>query len=247
MTTPIQITRLVATARFALVLDATQLNPNDPTVRAWYAMYLGAMGRHREAFREAERAKELDPLSQVAGLVSSRIFYWNHEYDRAVAGYRKIIDLDPEYVSAHTRLGMTYLAKGSIAEAIHEFEEAERLSGPGSGSDPYKEGLLGYAEALSGKAEKARQRIQELTARSRAEYVPGLSIAFIYIGLGERGHALEWLSHSYQDRSTHMVYAKVDPLLDPLRSDPRFAALLRQMGLEQGQDVAYSVTPPAIR
>jgi DNA-binding winged helix-turn-helix (wHTH) protein/TolB-like protein/tetratricopeptide (TPR) repeat protein len=206
---------------------AIALNPNDPMVRAWYAMYLGAMGRRDEALREAEEARQLDPLSPVVGLVSSRILYWNHEYDRAIAGYSKIIELDPQFTSAHTRLGMTYLAKRALPDAVREFEEAEKLSGP----NPYTEGLLGYAEALSGNVAKAHQVIQKLTERSHHEYVPALSIAFIYISLGEREHALEWLSYSYQDRSTHMVYAKVDPLLDPMRSDPRFNALLHQMGL----------------
>jgi DNA-binding winged helix-turn-helix (wHTH) protein/TolB-like protein/Flp pilus assembly protein TadD len=206
---------------------AIALNPNDPMVRAWYAMYLGAMGRPEEALREAEQAKGLDPLSPIVGLVSSRIFYWNHEYDRAIAGYSKIIELDPQFASAHTRLGMTYLAERALPDAVREFEEAERLSGPNA----YTEGLLGYAEALSGNATKAHQVIQKLTERSRHEYVPALSIALIYVSLGERENALEWLSRSYQDRSTHMVYAKVDPLLDPMRSDPRFNALLHRMGL----------------
>jgi DNA-binding winged helix-turn-helix (wHTH) protein/TolB-like protein/Tfp pilus assembly protein PilF len=206
---------------------AIALNPNDPMVRAWYAMYLGAMGRREEALQEAKQAKDLDPLSPIVGLVSSRIFYWNHEYDRAVAGYSKIIELDPQFASAHTRLGMTYLAKRALPDAVREFEEAERLSGPNA----YTEGLLGYADALSGNDAKARRAIQTLTERSRHEYVPALSIALIYVSLGDREQALEWLSNSYRDRSTHMVYAKVDPLLDPMRSDPRFNALLHQMGL----------------
>jgi tetratricopeptide (TPR) repeat protein len=196
-------------------------------VRAWYAMYLGAMGRREEALIEAERAKQLDPLSPIVSMILSRIFFWNHEYDRAMDGYSKVIELDPQFASAHTRLGMTYLAKRSLPEAIREFKEAERIAGP----DPYKDGLLGYAEALSGNPGKARQLIRKLTEQSQSEYVPALSIALIYVGLGERDRAFEWLSRSYQDRSTHMVYAKVDPLLDPLRSDPRFNALLRQMGL----------------
>lgn len=206
---------------------AIALNPNDPMVRAWYAMYLGAMGRREEALIEAERAKQLDPLSPIVSMILSRIFFWNHEYDRAMDGYSKVIELDPQFASAHTRLGMTYLAKRSLPEAIREFKEAERIAGP----DPYKDGLLGYAEALSGNPGKARQLIRKLTEQSQSEYVPALSIALIYVGLGERDRAFEWLSRSYQDRSTHMVYAKVDPLLDPLRSDPRFNALLRQMGL----------------
>jgi TolB-like protein/Flp pilus assembly protein TadD len=206
---------------------AIALNPNDPMARAWYAMYLGAMGRNHEALAEAEKAEALDPLSPIVGLISSRIFYWNHEYDRAIARYGRILEQDPNFASAHTRLGMTYLAKRSLPDAVHQFEEAERLSRP----DPYTEGLLGYAEALSGNTERARQLVQKLTLRSRQEYVPALSIALIYVGLGDRERALEWLSYSYQDRSTHLVYAKVDPLLDPVRSDPRFNALLHQMGL----------------
>jgi DNA-binding winged helix-turn-helix (wHTH) protein/TolB-like protein/Flp pilus assembly protein TadD len=206
---------------------AIALNPNDPMARGWYAMYLGAMGRSKEALAEAEQAQALDPLSPVLGLISARVLYWNHEYSRAIAGYQKIIGQDPNFAGAHTRLGMTYLANRSLPNAVHEFEEAERLSRP----DPYTEGLLGYAEALSGNTARARQLAKKLTLRSHNEYVPALSIALIYVGLGEQETALEWLSHSYQDRSTHMVYAKVDPLFDPVRSDQRFNALLHQMGL----------------
>jgi DNA-binding winged helix-turn-helix (wHTH) protein/TolB-like protein/Flp pilus assembly protein TadD len=206
---------------------AISLNPNDPMARAWYAMYLGAMARRDEALAQAEQAEELDPLSPIVGLISSRIYYWNHEYDRAISRYGRVIGQDPTFASAHTRLGMTYLAKRSLPDAVHEFEEAERLSRP----DPYTEGLLGYAEALSGNTETARQLVQKLTLRSRKEYVPALSIALIYVGMGDHEHALQWLSYSYQDRSTHLVYAKVDPLFDPVRSDPRFNALLQQMGL----------------
>jgi tetratricopeptide (TPR) repeat protein len=209
---------------------AIALNPNDPMARAWYAMYLGAMGRNKEAAAQAEQAESLDPLSSIVGLVSSRVFYWNHDYDRAIAGYVKVIGQDPNFASAHSRLGMTYLAKRSLPDAIREFEEAQRLSRPAR-PDPYTEGLLGYAEALSGNTARARQLVQALTLRSQKEYVPALSIAFVYVGLGDREQALEWLSHSCQDRSTHMVYAKVDPLLDPVRSDARFNALLQQMDL----------------
>jgi len=222
---------------------AIALNPNEPMAHAWYAMYLGAMGRHDEAQHQVDQAKALDPLSAIVAVIDSRIAYWNHEYDKSIAGYAKVIALNPQFGSAHTRLGMTYLAKHSLPEAIHEFEAAESLSGP----DPYNEGHLGYAEALSGNPAKAHELIDKLTARSRQEYVPALSIALIYVGLGERERAFEWLSYSYQDRSTHMVYAKVDPLLDPLRSDPRFNTLLKQMNLLYPLAASQSVSPLATR
>jgi DNA-binding winged helix-turn-helix (wHTH) protein/TolB-like protein/tetratricopeptide (TPR) repeat protein len=206
---------------------AVSLNPNDPLVRAWYAMFLGAMGRPSEAQSQAELATQLDPMSPIVRLVSARIHYWNREYDRAIEGYQKVIELDPQFASARTRLGMAYLAKRDLKSAIREFEEAQKITGP----DPYQDALLGYTEALSGDTKNARTLLQKLTSQSRQEYVPALSIALIYTALGQREQALEWLDHSYQDRSTHMVYAKVDPLLDPLRSESRFNSLLKQMGL----------------
>jgi Flp pilus assembly protein TadD len=166
-------------------------------------------------------------MSPIVRLVSARIQYWNHEYDRAIESYKKVIELDPQFASAHTRLGMAYLAKRDLKSAIREFEEAQRISGP----DPYQNALLGYTEALLGDTKNARTMIQKLTLQSRREYVPALSIALIYIALGDRELALDWLDHSCQDRSTHMVYAKVDPLLDPLRAESRFNSLLKQMGL----------------
>jgi tetratricopeptide (TPR) repeat protein len=196
-------------------------------VIGWYAMFLGSMGRHDEALIQAERARELDPVSPIVGMILSRVYYWHHDFDQAIEGYQRIIELDPQYASAHSRLGMTYLAKGSYGDAVHEFEEAQRLSA----SDPYLEALLAYARAARGQSDKARITAADLTRRSSRKYVPALSIALVHIGLGDHDQALEWLSRCYEDRSTHMVYAKVDPLLDPIRSDPRFWALLKQMGL----------------
>jgi DNA-binding winged helix-turn-helix (wHTH) protein/TolB-like protein/tetratricopeptide (TPR) repeat protein len=206
---------------------AIALNPNDPMAHAWYGMYLGAMARHDQALAEATRARELDPLSPVVNLVISRVFYWKHEYDRAIQVYSKVIDLDPQFASAHTRLGMAYLAKHAFWDAVREFETAQGLSV----HDPYLNGLLGYAQALSGNTATALKLVSELNQLSRRQYVPAFSVALVYVGLGDRDRALEWLARSYQDRSTHMVYAKVDPLLDPLRADPRFTELLRKMGL----------------
>jgi tetratricopeptide (TPR) repeat protein len=190
-------------------------------------MFLAAMARQEESFVQVRHAQELDPLSLDINTGVGRVFYLSCHYDRSVDAYRKVIDLDPYWARAYTRLGTTYAAEGAFADALREFGESERLAG----ADPYLDGLVGYAQARSGNTRKARELLEQLNRRSRTENVPAYSMAIICIGLGERDQALEWLDKASQDRSTYLVYAKADPLLDPVRSDPRFAALLHRMGL----------------
>ena len=207
---------------------AIELDPNYPVSHEWYAENLAAVGRTAEALTQVQRAQELDPLSLIINTGIGRVYYLTRKYDEAVAAYRKVLDLDPQFARAHTRLGMTYAAQRHFDDAIHEFQLAKQLSGP----DPYLDGLLGYVYAQSGNPAKARKLLDDLrTRRLRREFVPAFSMALISIGLGERDQALEWLSKSYSDRSCYMVFAKTEPLLDSLRSEPRFLALLNRMGL----------------
>jgi DNA-binding winged helix-turn-helix (wHTH) protein/TolB-like protein/lipoprotein NlpI len=207
---------------------AIELDPNYPVSHEWYAENLAAVGRTTEALTEVQRAQELDPLSLIINTGIGRVYYLTRKYDQAVAAYRKVLDLDPQFARAHTRLGMTYAAQRNFDDAIREFQLAKQLAGP----DPYLDGLLGYVYAQSGNTTKARKLLEELKNRHlRREFVPAFSMALISIGLGEREQALEWLSKSYSDRSCYMVFAKTEPLLDSLRSEPRFLALLNRMGL----------------
>lgn len=206
---------------------ALSLNPNDAITHAQYAMFLGAMGRSSEARREAGIAGQLDPVSPLVKTVDARVEYFKGDYDQAIDIYRNVINLDPQFASAHTRLGMAYLAKRNFKAAIEEFQAAQKIDGP----DPYQAALIAYAQALAGDKKDAQRMLDELIAQSQHDYVPALSIALIYTALGERNLAVEWLGRSYQDRSTHMIYAKVDPLLDPLRSQSGFRSVLQQMGL----------------
>jgi DNA-binding winged helix-turn-helix (wHTH) protein/TolB-like protein/Flp pilus assembly protein TadD len=205
---------------------AIALNPNYELAHTWYASYLGAMGRYEEALGQVRRAQELDPLSLEINMESGRDHYFGRQYGQSIDAFRKVIDLDSRYARAHTCLGITYAAAGSFGEAIREFKESQRLSG----SDDYLNGLLEYAQARSGNSGHARKFLEELTSRSQRQDVPAFSIALVYIGLGNRDRALEWLDKAYRDRSSYMVFAKADPLLDPLRSDVRFDALLHRMG-----------------
>jgi DNA-binding winged helix-turn-helix (wHTH) protein/TolB-like protein/Flp pilus assembly protein TadD len=207
--------------------SAIALNPNYPLTHSRYALYLAAMGRFEEALSQAERAQELDPVSVDVNTIVGRIFYLDRRYDKSVNAYQKVIKLDPYFGLAHIRVGTTYVAEGAFANAVSEFEEAQPLSG----KDPYLDGLLGYAQARSGNSDAARKLLKDLTDQSRHQPVPAFSVALVFVGLGDRDQALVWLEKAYQDRSTYLTYARVDPLLDPVRSDPRFTALLRRMAL----------------
>ena len=206
---------------------AIELNPNYPMGRAWYAVSLAATGRHDEALEQIRRSRELDPISLIINTEVGRVYYLTRRYDEAATEYRRVIELDPNFARAHTRLGMTYVAQGKFAQAIDEFETAQRLSG----SDPYLDGLLGYAYARRGKRSTALGLLADLKKRSNHEYVPAFSMAIIYVGLGEQSSGLDMLDKSYTDRSSYLVYARTDPFLDSLRTDPRFKALLERLHL----------------
>jgi DNA-binding winged helix-turn-helix (wHTH) protein/tetratricopeptide (TPR) repeat protein len=207
---------------------AVALNPNYIVAHNWYGLTLAATGRLAEALGEVWCAEAIDPLSLSVNIEVGKIFYWSRKYDMAVAAYRKVIDLNREYARAHSRLGMVHAAREAFDDAIDEFKEAERLSGP----DPYLKGLLGYAYACLGNTSEARKMLQELEQRSRCSYVPAFSMVLPSIGLHEDERVFEWLDKSYEDRSTNLIYVKIDPLFDTIRSHPRFVALLHRMGLQ---------------
>jgi tetratricopeptide (TPR) repeat protein len=206
---------------------AIDLDPNYAMAHSWYALDLLAMGRTREAIDQAQIAQNLAPLSLIVSTEVGWAYYSSHQYGRAIDAYQNVIDLDQNFARAHTRLGMVYAAQKNFSGAILEFKKAQDLSGP----DPYVDGLLGYSEALSGNTGAARKLLLDLTKRSHAEYVPAFSMALICIGLHDNDRALSWLTQSFQERSTYLVYAKTDPLLDSIRSDPRFGVLMGQIGL----------------
>ncbi len=212
-----------------------ELNPSYALAHTWYALDLAANGRFSEAQEEIQRAVELDPVSLSINTELGRVSYWSRQYERALSAYRKAIDLEPHFARAHTRLGMAYVAQRDYENGIREFQEARRLAGP----DPYLDGLLGYTSALSGDTTTAQSLLESLTKKSQQGFVPAFSIALVCTGLGDRDRAIEWLTKAWQDRSTYMVYANVDPLLDPLRSDPRFMALLDRMGFAKAPASSY--------
>jgi TolB-like protein/Tfp pilus assembly protein PilF len=204
---------------------AIELNPNYPSAHQWYAVYLSALGRHQEAIAEIKRALELDPLSLPVNSVTGRVLYLARQYDEAIEQSRKTIEMDPRFATAYQDLGQSYEQKGMYAEAVATFQELNKVV-PGRGL-----AFLARADALVGKTDEARKILAQLKERSARRYVSPYQVAMIYAGLGDKEQTLVWLEKAYQQRVWAMVFLKVEPELDGLRSDPRFVDLMGRVGL----------------
>lgn len=207
---------------------AIELNPNYATAHHWYALNLAAMGRFPQAIYEVRLAQKLDPLSLIIGTNVGWIEYLSHDNAAATKDLHRVLELDPTFARARTRLGMVELTGGDPGAAVRDLSQA--LDGPAE-HDPYVEGLLGYAQAKSGDRAAATRTLDDLRRRSASSYVPPISRALVLIGLGQTQEAVADLSKAVADHSTSMVYARVDPTLDPVRNDPGFGAVLAKAKL----------------
>jgi serine/threonine protein kinase/tetratricopeptide (TPR) repeat protein len=208
---------------------AIELNPGYATAHHWYAAFLTAVGRFDESIAEAKRAQELDPASLTLSCTLGAILWVARRYDDAIAELHRSIEFDPNSYIAHWYLVYPYALKGLYDEAVAEAKKALELSDRG----PIMMVVLGQAYALSGKEGEARRVLSEMINLSKETYVSPQGIAIIYTGLGEKGKALEFLEKAYETRDHWMYNLKVIPYMDSLRSDPRFKALLRKMGLAE--------------
>jgi TolB-like protein/class 3 adenylate cyclase/Tfp pilus assembly protein PilF len=206
---------------------ALELNPNYAPAHQFYADYLKALGRFDEALIQMKLASEIDPLSLAINTGIGHVLYLSRQYDLAIEQYRKSVQMDPTFVQARLWFGRPYLQKGMYEEAIREVEEAVKLSG---GSN-ISLAVLGHAYASAGRRTDAEKVLNDLLQRSKGHYVPSYWIALVYIGLNDKEKAFEWLEKAYEDRSSWLVWMKVEPRFDFLRSDARFDSLLEKMGL----------------
>ena len=206
---------------------ALQLNPGYATAHQWYAEFLSADGRHEEALAEIHRARELDPLSLIINSVVGYIQYYARRYDQAIVACRKALELDPDFGPAHLYLSWIYLQKGMHDEAATE----RQLAMARSSVDYQNEAGYQAAFKAGGITGVRRWLVAERLKQSQREYVPPYWIAVLYAGLAEPDKAFEWLEKAYQEKDPSLTRIKVDPKLDPIRSDPRFASLLKRMGL----------------
>jgi serine/threonine protein kinase/tetratricopeptide (TPR) repeat protein len=206
---------------------AIELNPSYATAHQWYSIHLQETGRLDEAVAEAKRAQDADPLSLMVSSVAGRTFYFARLYDQSIQQLRKTLEMDPNFPRAHWFLAMAYEQVARQDEAIAECQKALSLSG----REPAVLGVLGHAYAVSGRTAQARKVLAELKDLSKQRYVAPFDIALVYAGLGDKVHALEWLTKAYQDHSVGVTWIKVDPRFDGLRGEPSFQDLLRRMNL----------------
>ena len=206
---------------------AFELNPNYVNAHHWYSHYLAALGRAQESLAESKRSLELAPLDLIINTHLGWNYIFVRQYDLAVEQLRKTLEMDPNYGLTHWYLGMAYELKGMYPEAAPEFLKAiEILKG-----NTVVETDMGHFYAVSGKKGEAQKIIEKSREISGQKYVSSYQIALIYTGLGERDQAFDWFERAYREHSDLLVYLKVDPRLESLRSDSRFADLVRRVGL----------------
>jgi serine/threonine-protein kinase len=204
---------------------AIELNPSEAPDHESYAIYLAAMGRFPEAMSEAKRAQELDPLSVATNAGPAYQLQWARQYDESIRQLHKVIDMEPNFWPAHMHLGLAYEGSGKFREAATELEKARQLS-----DSPLVLAMLGGVYAVSGRRAEAMKVLEELKKQAKQRFVCPYETGTVYVGLGETEEAFKWLEKGYQERSQCMVWTKTDPRLDPIRSDPRLADLMRRLG-----------------
>ncbi|PYQ03242.1 MAG: hypothetical protein DMF83_21750 [Acidobacteria bacterium] len=205
---------------------AIELNPSYATAHEWLAIHWAYLGRMDEAIAEMRRARELDPLSLI---INANLGTWLHfggRHQEALEQYRKTLEMDPNFAFVRMKLGQFLTDQGIYKEAIAELQTAVALAPTSS-----RRSALACGYARSGNSVEALRILSELRATSEREYVPPWVIANIYLALGDQERGMEWLEKAYEERSTSEIFLKANPGFDPLRSDPRFKALLRHMNL----------------
>jgi len=205
---------------------AMAADPADPTAHFWYSNGLMARGRFDEGFREMATARRLDPMSLPIRISEGAEFYMARRYDDALGECDRILEIEPNFAAAYLYRGLAYVQKGKWKEALADLQTAKRLDD----SLP-SAAMLGEAYALAGDKTHAQQILSEIQVRAKGEHVSPLYPAIVHTGLGDKDVAFSELAAAIEERDTNVLALKVAALYDPLRSDPRFADLIRRVGL----------------
>jgi len=207
---------------------ALELNPNDAAAHLGYAAYLVCQGRTEEALAWSRRARGLDPLG-VTGNNIGWLLFQSRRYDDAIRELRSDIAVRPDDASTYWFLGFALIANGQANEAVPVLEKSLALSG----RSPGVIGVLVRAYAHAGRRPEALGLLDELERRQQEGYIPAAAFVNAYLGLGDNEQSIAWLERAYQEQSMILQFLKVHPFLDPLRGDPRFADLVRRVGLDK--------------
>lgn len=204
---------------------ALELNPGNALAHDHYANYLSSSSHHPEAFAEARRALEIDPLSLAVQADSGFYSYMGREYDRAIDLERSALRLDPNCNTCRAYLALAYVQKGQLAEALSEARRVKLSS-----ASPLDVATAGSVIAAAGERTEAESLLRDLRAVMKKRFVCPYEIATTYLALGQQDQAIRQLKNAYEAHSICMIWLKVDPRLDTLRSDPRFAELVHLVG-----------------
>ena len=205
-----------------------ELGPNYATGREYYSLYLAALGRHEEAFAEARRSRELDPLSPIINAVVGFDFHMARRHDDAIRAFDRTLEIEPGFWFALIFSADAHAAKQMIDEAV---ELAERAV-TNSSRAPFALGILARIYGQAGRRDDALRVLAELDRRSETEYVSPFHQALAYVGLGQKDEAFELLHRTVDERDFTIAMLNEWWIFDPLRSDPRFDELVRMIVLE---------------
>lgn len=203
---------------------ALDLAPGSAWIHDNYAWLLSSMGRHSEALEHSRMAEELDPLAEGITVHRGMFFYLARRHEEAERQLRKVLSQTPDSDFAKWALGMTLTARGRYDEAISTFL-SRKVSSRGTNWG------LGSAYGLAGRKEEARKVLAFLLEKQKSQFVPPAMIAAVYIGLGEKDKAFEWLERAWAEHGLFLDQLRVHPIYDPIRSDPRFDALVRRINV----------------
>ena len=204
---------------------AIELNPGYAIGHHWYAWHLALLGQYDEAIAEMKKAESVDPLSLIINADLAELLVLAHSYDEAIGQSRKTIEMDPNFAMAHDQLAEAYLQKHMYDQAIAELQKAVQLSG----GSPMCIANLARAYTLSGRRNEALTLLSDLKTSSTPGFSHASEIAAIYVSLGDKDEAMNWLEKGYAERFNPGVLIR--PTFDPLRSDPRFQHLVQRVGL----------------
>ena len=204
---------------------ALELNPNYADAHHNYAWLLTMIGKFDEAIAENKRAFELDPLSYAIRTSYARKFIYNCDYERAIDEIQNVLDTYPDSKFMHSQLALAFSLNGMHDQAL---EECLKIDYPDQDL-PILNWVIGYIMGAAGEKEKAREILNYLIRISDKEFVRPTSFTILYMALGETDKALDWLEKAYEQREGWLVTLKVEPMYDPLLSEPRFQTILEKM------------------
>jgi len=208
---------------------ALALNPTYTRAHTFYPLYLSSLGRSTEAIRVAKSALDSDPGSPAFSHNVAVQMYLGRKFDDAIAQSRETLEIVPNFVQAYAVMAQAYAAKSMFREALEANAHHLELSH----NSPFALALDGNIRARMGDQKSAQRAVNALTEESKTSYVPAMTVAVVYTGLGDKEHALVWLNKTYDERFTRMAYVRQEALWDLLRSDPGYAELIQKMGFPQ--------------